>query len=132
MAFPEQEISNACSKQTLTITLIIISVMRITNNLHGDGSPIALLSHRCLPDLVAQAFRVRPHEMGRSDVKKRFSEEQIIGFLREAELGSPVKELCCIANARNIRRALRVPVCASRSDEVTVKFATCSKLRNSR
>jgi putative transposase len=28
------------------------------------------------------------------DVKKRFSEEQIIGFLREAEAGMPVKELC--------------------------------------
>jgi putative transposase len=28
------------------------------------------------------------------DVKKRFSEEQIIGFLREAEAGVPVKELC--------------------------------------
>lgn len=28
------------------------------------------------------------------DVKKRFSEEQIIGFLKEAESGVPVKELC--------------------------------------
>jgi putative transposase len=28
------------------------------------------------------------------DVKKRFSEEQIIGFLKEAEGGVPVKELC--------------------------------------
>jgi putative transposase len=28
------------------------------------------------------------------DVKKRFTEEQIIGFLREAERGVPVKELC--------------------------------------
>jgi hypothetical protein len=28
------------------------------------------------------------------DVKKRFSEEQIIGFLKEAERGIPVKELC--------------------------------------
>ena len=27
-------------------------------------------------------------------MKKRFSEEQIIGFLREAEGGVPVKELC--------------------------------------
>ncbi len=27
-------------------------------------------------------------------MKKRFSEEQIIGFLREAEKGIPVKELC--------------------------------------
>jgi putative transposase len=28
------------------------------------------------------------------DVKKRFSEEQIIGFLREAEAGMAVKDLC--------------------------------------
>jgi len=28
------------------------------------------------------------------DVKKRFSEEQIIGFLREADRGVPVKDLC--------------------------------------
>jgi putative transposase len=28
------------------------------------------------------------------DVKKRFSEEQIIGFLREAEAGMAIKELC--------------------------------------
>jgi putative transposase len=28
------------------------------------------------------------------DVKKRFSEEQIIGFLRKAESGMPVKGVC--------------------------------------
>jgi putative transposase len=28
------------------------------------------------------------------DVKKRFSEEQIIGFLREVDAGMPVKALC--------------------------------------
>ena len=27
-------------------------------------------------------------------MKKRFSEEQIIGFLREAEAGMPIKDLC--------------------------------------
>jgi putative transposase len=27
-------------------------------------------------------------------VKKRFSEEQVIGFLREADRGVPVRELC--------------------------------------
>jgi putative transposase len=30
----------------------------------------------------------------RLDVKKRFSEEQIIGFLKEVDAGIPVKELC--------------------------------------
>ncbi len=30
----------------------------------------------------------------RLDVKKRFSEEQIIGFLREAEAGVAIKDLC--------------------------------------
>jgi putative transposase len=28
------------------------------------------------------------------DIKRRFSEEQIIGFLAEAEGGLPIKELC--------------------------------------
>jgi putative transposase len=28
------------------------------------------------------------------DLKKRFTEEQIIGFLKQAEAGMPVKELC--------------------------------------
>lgn len=27
-------------------------------------------------------------------MKKRFTDEQIIGFLKEAEVGTPVKELC--------------------------------------
>jgi putative transposase len=28
------------------------------------------------------------------DVKKRFTEEQIIGFLKEADAGLPIKDLC--------------------------------------
>ncbi|ROO25618.1 transposase IS1404 [Salinisphaera japonica YTM-1] len=28
------------------------------------------------------------------DIRKRYTEEQIIGFLKEAEAGTPVKELC--------------------------------------
>jgi putative transposase len=28
------------------------------------------------------------------DVKKRYSEEQIIGFLKEVDAGVPIKELC--------------------------------------
>jgi len=27
--------------------------------------------------------------------KRRFMEQQILGFLKEAEVGIPVKELCC-------------------------------------
>ncbi|AOU97970.1 transposase [Acidihalobacter yilgarnensis] len=30
----------------------------------------------------------------RLDVKKRYSEEQIIGFLKEVDAGLPMKELC--------------------------------------
>ena len=29
-----------------------------------------------------------------SDVEKRFTEVQIVGFLREADTGMPVKQLC--------------------------------------
>jgi putative transposase len=29
-----------------------------------------------------------------TDMKKRFTEEQIIGFLKQAEAGTPIKELC--------------------------------------
>ncbi|CAD7381834.1 hypothetical protein XCY_002393 [Xanthomonas arboricola pv. juglandis] len=28
-------------------------------------------------------------------MKKRYTEEQIIGFLKQAAAGTPVKELCC-------------------------------------
>jgi putative transposase len=28
------------------------------------------------------------------DVKKRYSEEQVIGFLKDADAGVPIKELC--------------------------------------
>src|SRR5690606_17557982 len=38
-------------------------------------------------------IRVRP-KTRRSDVKKRYSEEQIIKFLKEADAGVPIKELC--------------------------------------
>jgi hypothetical protein len=42
---------------------------------------------------VAQCFGVQSPIRRRVDVKKRFSEEQIIGFLGVAEAGMPVKEL---------------------------------------
>jgi hypothetical protein len=35
------------------------------------------------------------------DVKKRFSEEQIIGFLREAERGVTVKDLCRLGSTKH-------------------------------
>jgi len=38
-------------------------------------------------------------------MKKRFSEEQIIGFLREAEAGLPIKELCSSRCANTMRTA---------------------------
>jgi len=38
-------------------------------------------------------------------MKKRFSEEQIIGFLREADKGIPVKELCRKCNPLTFRTA---------------------------
>ena len=46
-------------------------------------------------------------------MKKRFTEEQIIGFLREAEVGLPVKELCLHTEARlqvKRRKRKKVPV----------------------
>lgn len=50
-----------------------------------DLLPIGRTSRR----LVESVFR------GRTDMKKsRFIDEQIIGFLKQAEGGMPVKELC--------------------------------------
>ena len=51
----------------------------------SDLLPIGRTSRR----LVESVFR------GRTDIKKsRFTDEQIIGFLKQAEGGMPVKELC--------------------------------------
>ena len=33
--------------------------------------------------------------------KSRFTDEQIIGFLRQAEAGMPIKELCCSGGFSN-------------------------------
>jgi putative transposase len=43
---------------------------------------------------VAVGFGVQSQSWRRLDVKKRYSEEQIIGIQREADAGLPVKELC--------------------------------------
>jgi putative transposase len=43
---------------------------------------------------VARSTRVRSHELKRLDVTKRFPEEELIGYLREAKSGLSVKELC--------------------------------------
>ena len=49
---------------------------------------------RCPRRFVAGSSRVRSTETEIGPMKKRYSEEQIIGFLREADAGLPVKELC--------------------------------------
>ena len=49
---------------------------------------------RCPRKAVAPRFRVRSTEMEIGPMKKRYTEEQIIGFLRKADAGPPVKELC--------------------------------------
>ena len=43
---------------------------------------------------MALCFGVRFQREEIGPIKKRFTEEQIIGFLREAEAGLAVKELC--------------------------------------
>ncbi|MBI1887290.1 MAG: hypothetical protein HYS19_02815 [Nitrosomonadales bacterium] len=43
-------------------------------------------------------------------MKKRFTEEQIIGFLKQAEVGIPVKELCCGDSALGMIDRLQYPV----------------------
>jgi hypothetical protein len=45
------------------------------------------------PAFAASGAALEPARR-RLDVKKRYSEEQIVGFLREAEAGAPVKNLC--------------------------------------
>ena len=52
-------------------------------------------SLRDVPPLLSSTSVESPIiRKGRSDVKQRFTEVQIIGFLREAEAGLPVKALC--------------------------------------
>lgn len=53
----------------------------------------------------------------RWDMKRRFSEEQIIGFLGEAEVGLPIKarllrgQLLSVAQATSVVLLMRVGVC---------------------
>jgi putative transposase len=47
----------------------------------------------CPRQFPPEAIRVRPFTEGRTDKRKRFSEEQIIGVLREHEAGAKTGEL---------------------------------------
>ena len=48
-----------------------------------------------IPIKRATAELVESTSGGKADMKKqRFSEEQILGFLKAAEAGTPIKELC--------------------------------------
>lgn len=68
-------------------------------------------------------------------MKKRFTEEQIIGFLREAEAGMPIKDLCrqhCFSEAsyylwRSKFGGMSVPD-AERLKELEVENARLKKL----
>ena len=63
------------------------------SSLNAPGEKPARLPPDVPPFLSsARVWSLTP--VRRLDVKKRFSEEQIIGFLREADKGVPVKELC--------------------------------------
>ena len=46
------------------------------------------------PLLESHSDAESDHPERRSDVKKQFTEAQIIGFLKEAEADLPVKQLC--------------------------------------
>lgn len=47
-----------------------------------------------LPLIRASGSLVKPFSRRRIDLTKRFSEELIVGFLKQAEAGVAVKELC--------------------------------------
>jgi hypothetical protein len=48
-----------------------------------------------LPQIIsANGKLVKSAWEGEADVKKRFTEEQILGFLKQAEAGVPIAELC--------------------------------------
>ena len=51
-------------------------------------------------------------------MKRRFTETQIIGFLREAETGVPVKQLCM--SVSDAKRGRRYEKSGSRTSTVTV------------
>ncbi len=56
-----------------------------------DGREFVLT---CSPISVPWRTWSGPFMKRRTDMTKRFSEEQIIGFLREADGGLPIRELC--------------------------------------
>ena len=66
--------------------------IRTTNPVESTFATVRL---RDVPPILSSTSVESPIiRKGRSDVKKRFTEAQIIGFLREAEAGLPVKDLC--------------------------------------
>lgn len=60
----------------------------------GPGKVCYARGFDLLPGFSAKLNLVESVSDRRADMKKRFTEAQIIGFLKEAQAGVPVKDLC--------------------------------------